>query len=171
MWGQTQKQAKTTIQGVDYTTADERDYADAWVVRDAKLRSRATENPGPINATLVFVAGPNATSDEHKKSRKSKAKNAKNAKKHVDYGSMPATLNKKATTNYDFFKECVQASVRAGLMAMAEENVTHALVARVSCGVYAGIHRKRIHSEFRDLVQHIVDSLNFQFEQVTIVTV
>jgi hypothetical protein len=164
MWGQTQKQKTTTIQGVDYTIAKASGYADAWVVRDAKLRSRAAADPSPISATLVFVAGPNATS------RKPKSK-TRNSKNHDDYGSMPATVNKRATTEYAFFKECVEASVRAGLMAMVEENVTHALVARVSCAVYAGVHKSNINKEFKKLVQRIVDSLHFKFEQVAIVTV
>lgn len=104
MWGQTEKQKTTTIQRVDYTSAKASDYADAWVVRDAKLRSRNTADPGPISATLVFVAGPNATSNKQRNSRKRKPK-PKTAKKHDDYGSMPATLNKNATTEYAFFKE------------------------------------------------------------------
>lgn len=170
MWGQTQKQKTTTIQGVDYTRANASDYADAWVVRDATLRSRATADPGPIRATLVFVAGPNATSDEQRNSRKRKSK-SRNYKNHDDYGSMPATVNKRATTDYAFFKACVGASVRAGLTAMGEENVTHALVARVSCAVYAGEHKRDINKEFKELVQGIVDSLHFKFEQVAIVTV
>jgi hypothetical protein len=168
MWGQTKKKEPATIQGIDYMNAEAGDYADAWVVRDAKLRSRA--NHLPVIATLVFVAGPNAKSDERGNPRNSKSKGPR-SKKQSDYGSMSATVNKRAAVDYDFFKECVETSVRAGLRAMGEENVTHALVARVSCGVYAGIHRKRIHSEFLGIVQSIVDTLGIGFEQVTIVTV
>lgn len=161
MWGQTKPKGNETIQDVDYTTTQTAsDYADAWVVRDATLRSR--RNDDTVKATLVFVAGPNASNKAQKVGKTVKAGKA-------SYGSMEATANEKATTDYAFFKECVEASVRAGLKAMKEEGVTHALVARVSCAVYAGEHKTQINQELPGIVEGIVKSI--PFEQVTIVTV
>lgn len=166
LWGQKKRQSKETIQGVDYTEARPDQYADAWVVRDAKLRhSYGAE----LRATLVFVAGPNA----HPRDPPSRPS---------EYGSMWSTVNKLtlphrersktgAADPYEFFKECVEASVRAGLMAMGEENVTHALVARVSCGVYAGEHKRRINDEFRDLVETVANDIAHlaRFDEIVIV--
>ena len=71
-------------------------------------------------ATLVFVSGPNRA-----------------AKGHLT-GSTIRTLNTRAVHEYDFFRSCVRAAVRAGLDAMIQARVNVALVARVSCGLYAG---------------------------------
>ena len=156
LWGQTKRQSTDTIQGVDYTSANASQYADAWVVRDAKLRHRGGSE---LRATLVFVAGPNAKTQDKPKPG--------------DYGSMWSTTNKRTVpySAYKLFRSCVEASVRAGLVAMHEAGVTHALVARVSCGVYAGTHKDRINEEFVDLVKNVANGIAHiaPFEKIVIV--
>lgn len=150
LWGQKARGSPETIQGVNYkTSTDARDYDRAWVVRDANL-----EHDGECTATLVFVAGPNAN------------RSAGNTG-----GSMRETFSQKAHDEYPFFKECVSLSVRGGLLAMREENVTHALVAYVSGGLYAGKHEKQIRAEFRDLVHQLVLDMEHAFTMVTVVDV
>ena len=91
-----------------------------------------------FNAKLVFVAGPNAGCIQS------------------PHGSTARTFNNLAAENYDFFRSSVQATVRAGFDAMIEEGVTVALVARVSCGIYAGPHKRRICKEFSAIVDELL---------------
>ncbi len=79
------------------------------------------------------------------------------------------TFSRKANESYDFFIECVKQSVLAGLVAMQKENVTHPLVACVSCQLYAGKHEERIKGEFRMLVEDLVFDMEHNFTEVTIV--
>jgi hypothetical protein len=145
LWGQREAGSADTVQGIDYAgTSDPRDYAHAWVVRDALVGRRV--------ATLVFVAGPNA-----------------NGRIGRAGGSMQATLNKRAERSYGFFRAAVEMSVRAGLLAMRKEGVTHALVALVSCGIYAGRHERKINDEFAMLVQGVVDTMDHAFHTVSVV--
>ncbi len=81
------------------------------------------------------------------------------------------TLSQKAKESYEFFEECVKQSVLAGLIAMREEKVTHALVACVSCKLYAGKHEQRIKGDFKDLVDKLVYNMEHNFTEVTIVGV
>lgn len=150
LWGQKARGSPETIQGVNYkTSTDARDYDRAWVVRDANL-----EHDGKCTATLVFVAGPNA-----------------NGSAGNTGGSMRETFSQKAHDEYPFFKKCVSLSTRAGLLAMREENVTHALVAYVSGGLYAGKHEKQIRAEFKELVEQLVFDMEHAFTMVTVVDV
>ena len=150
LWGQKAHGSPETIQGVNYkTSTDAADYDRAWVVRDANL-----EHDGACTATLVFVAGPNANADAGKPG-----------------GSMRETFSQKAHNEFPFFKECVSRSVLAGLLAMREEKVTHALVAYVSGGLYAGPHGVRIRAELRALVDDLVFDMEHTFTSVTVVDV
>ena len=150
LWGQKARGSPETIQGVNYkTSTDDADYDRAWVVRDANL-----EHDGECTATLVFVAGPNANKSAGTTGR-----------------SMRETFSQKAHDEYPFFKKCVSVSVRAGLLAMREEKVTHALVAYVSGGLYAGPHKKQILSEFKGLVEQLVFDMEHAFTSVTVVDV
>jgi len=79
---------------------------------------------------------------------------------------MKSTLSEKAARDYKFFEACVEASVRAGLLAMRDEQVEHALVARVSC---AGIHKDGIDKSFVKLVQDAVDDIGHGFRSVVVV--
>ena len=147
MWGQRARQSPKTIQGVEYKRADAADYGDAWVVRDAKLRSRGDDRT--VTATLVFVAGPNAKN------------NLARPTTHEKYGSMYYTVNNRAVDSYKEFKGGVEASVRAGLLAMQAEGITHALVAYVSGGIYAGKHRDAIREEFEELVSGVASAIAY----------
>ena len=131
---------RMTIQGVDYgTTQDPKAYEKAWVVDNQTLQLAqngrfVTET---TNATLVFVAGPNA------------------GEKGTDDGTMKRTRNALAVRDYAFFRKCVAAAVRAGLDAMIDKKIDVALVAPVSNGIYAGPHEKKIKAEFVGLVQEV----------------
>jgi hypothetical protein len=147
LWGQRARQVPQTIQNVEYTNAEAEAYGEAWVVRDAKLLSRG--HTDTVTATLVFVAGPNAQS------------NPRPPQKKEDYGSMYYTTNWKSIRSYDEFKKGVEASVRAGLLAMQAEGVTHALVAYVSGGIYAGEYMAKIRREFERLVSDVASAIEY----------
>jgi len=128
--------SRRTLQGVDYGSATHPEsFADAWVVPDAMLCAKVqhparfdTERTFP--SALVFSAGPNAGC-------------RKSAK-----GSTARTVCNLALRDYSFFRACVKEAIRTGLDAMVRVNCDVALIARVSCGIYAGPHRKRIGTEF-----------------------
>ena len=138
-----------TIQGVDYTSAKPEDYADAWVVRDAKLLVPETKGASSLqktSATLVFVSGPNVGNG--------------GTPTGTPTGSMQRTRNAKMAQDYALFLEGVKCAVRAGLDAMILEGVDVALVARISCGIYAGTRgstfRTQINTIFLGLVNEIL---------------
>ena len=54
-----------------------------------------------------------------------------------------------------------RASVRAGLLAMQAEGVTHALVAYVSGGIYAGEYMAKIRLEFERLVSDVASAIGY----------
>jgi len=149
-WGmcEVNSTSRDTFQGVDYvSTTDPRSYSDAWLVHDAlvcvkTMRSGPakflTDQKAPVS--LVFSAGPNAGA------RGSRS------------GSMVRTLNRMASEEgcYAFFRECVKEAVRTGLDTMAIAGCTVALVARVSCGIYAGPHVRRISGDFTGLVDELL---------------
>lgn len=141
-----------TVQGVNYADCDQASqYADAWVVRNAVLSKRG--NPSaPFVADLVFVGGPN---------RSAKGRDASS--------STTRTLNKRCAADYPFFKSCVKAAVTAGIDAMIGEGVNVALIAPVSCGIYAWNDRdandkagrnfqQKLRREFKGLVEDILDA-------------
>ena len=145
VWGMISSAGVRTIQGIDYTRgSDPEKYADATTVTgniSQKLGNRFdTDNPYPV--VLAFVAGPNANTKSPHKGRDS---------------TMRRTFDMRAARDYSFFRDGVKAAVRAGLDSMAHQRVTVALVARVSCGLYAGVHASRINSEFLTLVQELLD--------------
>jgi hypothetical protein len=142
-----------TLQDVNYVDATEpTEYGDAWTVGETRLSPKVfnhstgtywydTANAFPT--TLVFSAGPNAGCAQ------------------LPTGSTARTLNREANENYDFFRECVKETIRTGLDAMVSEKCTIALVARISCGIYAGPegspHRRRINREFDCIVNELLD--------------
>ena len=81
--------------------------------------------------TLVFVSGPNA----HMSGKDS-------------VGSMARTFSRKAHKDYAFFRSGVTSALRAGLDAMIAHHCDVALIARVSCALYAGNHTSVINTEF-----------------------
>lgn len=142
-----------TIQGVDYVHATNPTvYADAWVVQQAKLSAK-TRDPlhdgewmfdvsRSFPAALVFVAGPNA------------------GNRGTAQGSMSRTCSLQAALRtkygYDFFERGVKEALRTGLDAMAAEGVDVALLAKISCGIYAGPHKRRINNNFRRVVDEVL---------------
>ena len=142
-WGFAPKsRGPMTIQGVDYTAAiNPLHYGDAWTVLNTRVSAKSARGfhtNQTFPAHLVFVAGPNA-----------------GAHGSIN-GSMTRTLNKHTSKNYTLFYECVQEAVRCGLDAMAALKTDVALLALISCGIYAGPHRRRIFNEFPELVEEIL---------------
>ena len=60
---------------------------------------------------------------------------------------MARTLNVRAGHDYGFFRASVAVALRVGLDALLTAGCTVALVARLSCGIYAGPHKARISRE------------------------
>lgn len=139
-----------TIQGVNYVDAKNPNYhiyGEAWTVNDVLLSMKKFDGAGvpyydrsrTYQASLVFVSGPNAGCERGRTS------------------STGRTLNKHAAENYDYFRIGVKDAVRAGLDAMAAIGCDVALVARISCGIYAGDHKARINAEYNKLVNEVLD--------------
>lgn len=146
-WGmQNQKGTSThTLQGIDFTTTEKvTDYNQVFLVNNCSL-SALDQDKNIITGTeypVVFVFADSINA---------------NAKIGTPEGTMQRTLNKKAITDYDFFRECVKQKMRSALDGMASEGVTHPLIALLSCGIYAGDHKGRINKEFGDIVQELFD--------------
>ena len=139
-----------TVQHVDYTRARRHSfYGDAWVVRDAALSDTRVDATNPrtfdvarhFPTTLVFVAGPNCGAW---------GRNARSTTRR--------TYNSYAEADYGLFRGCVQAALHAGLVAMARDGSTVALLAHVSAGLYAGPHRDKVRADFEGLVNEILDT-------------
>ena len=162
-----------TIQGVDDYTATEsaRAYADAWTVDDCVLSAKrhVSEKRSEYCSrrryatTLVFAAGPNAND---------------RALEREPASSMRRTYNARAKGSYDHFREyahrpltrrmrarhrrrppltrgvvprrCVCWTMRAALDGMIDSRCDIALLAMISCGLYAGPHRRRAQIARRD---------------------
>lgn len=107
-------------------------------------------------ANLVFVGGPNANP--------TLGRDATSTTKR--------TYNEHAFNDYDTFKEGVKNAVKGALDRMIDMDVHFALVARVSCGIYApGLSKfngsttmfplkdwkERINDEFPKIVQELLD--------------
>jgi hypothetical protein len=89
--------------------------------------------------TLVFVAGPNC-------GQRGRTINS----------SMARTFNKKMKEDYDEFVKGVEATLFAGLYAMAAEGCTIALLAYVSAGIYAGAYQTQIQIDFKNIVNKVL---------------
>jgi len=145
-WGLVEADSRSlaTLQGVDYVnTADPSSYADAWVVRDASVSLKSRKGydlSKKVLCDLIFCAGPNAGA------------------RSSPTGSTNRTLNRRAHSRgeYRFFQECLANSLRAALDAMICEGVRVAIVARMSCGIYAGPHREAIIKDFNRIVDAVL---------------
>ena len=89
--------------------------------------------------SLVFVGGPNAGA-----SRGSVA------------SSTRRTFNQACEADYNLFRECLKAALRAGLLAMAMEGCDAVLLAGVSTGLYAGPHKLRVLADFETIVNELL---------------
>ena len=133
-----------THQGIDFrTTKSVHDYNQAYVAQGCQISALRRSPVGfdlqeayPI--TLVFADSVNAGAS------------------NTPTGSMARTLNVRATQEYDFFRECVKTKLRASLDAMVAAGNTHALVGRLSCGIYAGKHQKRINEDFENILKEVL---------------
>lgn len=132
-----------TIQRVDYVhTTNPHDFArPCFVVHDAPM---CAKGPSGFNtskrfsASLVFVAGPNASSDGSSN------------------GSMRRTANLRAKTDYGFFRDCIKHALRAGLREMRRHGIQIALMARLSCGIYSGPHKERVNIDFMTILDEVL---------------
>ena len=151
MWGLVDIDSSdtSTYQGVDYvSTIDPRAFADAWVVRNARVCVKSTS---PLEfvvsqrtpCSLIFVAGPNAR-------RPRPGGNA--------HGSMTRTSNRRAckSSEYTFFREAVKNAFRAALDSMIAEGIVVAILAQLSGGVYAGPHREKIQQDYASIVTELL---------------
>lgn len=117
-----------THQGIDFTTRkDASAYNQTYVLNSCQLGvttgtgSHKTLVPGQKNeVTLIFADSINA-----------------NPSIGSATGTMKRTLNQKAINDYPFFRECIKTKLRSSLDAMVAEGNTHAIVGRLSCGIYA----------------------------------
>ncbi len=144
-WGFNNYSTSTmTRQGIDYKhSINSSDYSDAWVVNNGLMSACANGQLQPNTAfktDFIFVAGPNANDKIGKKS-----------------GSMQRTVNLKSVNDYRHFRRCVKWTIREGLDAMAESGVTHAMLARISCGVYAGKHKATLNNEYQKIVNEVLN--------------
>jgi len=117
-----------TIQGVDYTLATPRMYADAWCVTGAHLSvksSAAFDVAQRYPTSLVFCAGPNAHAPPLRGPRAS---------------SMRRTFSPAACADMDFLAEGAAWAVYAALHASAACGCDAVLIPFVSGGLYAGPH-------------------------------
>lgn len=122
-----------TILGVNYRkTRNPMNYADAWVVQNARMSSKDgytkkfLTSDSQFKCDLVFVAGPNAGC------------------RLSDTGSTTRTLNERAADDYEDFEEMVVVTLRTALDAMIVDGVDVAVLGLVSAGIYAGKHRARL---------------------------
>ncbi|CRX37834.1 hypothetical protein [Estrella lausannensis] len=117
-----------THQGIDFRHAtDASAYNQAYALNKCQLGvttgtgTNKTLIPGQKNeVTLIFADSINA-----------------NPSIGTPTGTMQRTMNEKASNDYQFFRECVKTKLRSSLDAMVAEGNTHAIVGRLSCGIYA----------------------------------
>jgi len=139
-----------TIQGIDFTkSTNSKDYANVHVIT------------GNLSLSPVLGRDKNKRIDETKRCPISQfvfadSVNA-NQRKGTPKGSMQRTLNRKAANDYEFFKSCIKEKLRASLDAMAAGGITHALVAPLSTGVYAGDHKYDIGRDFLGILDEVLE--------------
>jgi hypothetical protein len=141
-----------TIQGIDFTLVlDPELYKFAYSLRDVPIIDNTiTRIPGCSGLSvrkvdLVFVYGPNV---------------GFTGKTRTGSGQRTLVSSYQEPGEYNIFKQAIMVAIRTGLEKMITDGVTVALVARVSCGIYAGRRgsytRNRINQEFTDIVNYIL---------------
>ena len=137
-----------TYQGIDFTQATETSaYNHAYVLNGCQLGittesgGNKTLIPGRKNeVTLIFADSINANPAIGKPT-----------------GTMQRTLNKKAINDYAFFLECIKTKLRASLDAMVAQGVSHAIVGRLSCGIYAPDKwRAAVNADFNTILNDVL---------------
>ena len=115
-------------------------YGIAWIVRDTKTRSKkvdSTYDPDKVFETsMFFTAGPNAG----------------------NLGKWRGSMQRARSQHrcQAFFLDCVSRAVRSTLDVMIEEGVTVAVLAKKSCGAYAGKHAEWMNREFETVVNNML---------------
>lgn len=154
VWGLIDEKSTMTFQGVDFTKAtDPSAYNQAYILDNCQLgvtKGKATQKtllPGvKNNVTLVFADSINA-----------------NTKIGGATGTMQRTLNRRGATDYQFFCECIKTKLRASLDAMVKSGVSHAIIGRISCGIYAPDSWKKGNTNIiQDFYQILTDVLQEQ---------
>jgi hypothetical protein len=137
-----------TVQGIDFTKADHPEaYAQVYVLGDCKIspikegrgRSKQLDQKASYDVTLFFADSVNA-----------------NPRNGTPTGTMQRTLNARSIQDYDFFVDCIKTKLRSSLDAMIAEGITHPILAKLSCGIYAGNHKKRINAEFNGILAQVL---------------
>lgn len=133
------------------------------LIRKVKKRKFIYDTRNKFAATIVFVAGPCANPDQDPTKTQGQASIKTSLRGDTNFwGSQPKTFSKASqsqTDGYIFFRKAVKAAVRVGLDAMAKEKVQVAMLARVSCGIYAGkvLHERAINEDFIPIVTEILN--------------
>ncbi len=137
-----------TIQGIDFTKAHRPEaYAQVYVLGDCKIspikasrsNSKKLDPRASYDITLFFADSVNA-----------------NPENGTPTGTMQRTLNARSIDDYDFFVECIKTKLRSSLDAMIAEGITHPILAKLSCGIYAGKHKDRINAEFNGILAQVL---------------
>jgi hypothetical protein len=118
-----------TKQGINYVdSVDPMDYA---------FVCRASIGGGGVNVIVTFA--PNAsTGGNHN-------------------GTMKRTASHEARHNYVFFVECIMFALYFSCVAAVKQGVKYFVVSPLGCGVYAGIHRKKIRKEFPRILEIVLN--------------
>ena len=168
-----------TRQGVDYmNTENADDYGDAWTLPDADLCVDMSDGGiygwrffklGQIvETTLIFVAGPNASSPlgNHMMGSKLRTQNKRCMDETTSHITTLRTASGQEVNTLEeapfedtapFFVACVRAAMRAGLDAAIEAGIDILLLARISGGRYASAWVGAMTQDFyRKLVEDLL---------------
>jgi O-acetyl-ADP-ribose deacetylase (regulator of RNase III) len=151
VWGMTDGPIGTstmTHQGIDFTKSENpHDYNQTYVLKGCQLSAIKEDSKGEKEltpgtqhpVTLFFADSVNA-----------------NPKNGTANGTMQRTLNALSIDDYDFFVECIKTKLRSSLDGMIAEGITHPILAKLSCGIYAGEHIGNIKSDFTRILQEVL---------------
>ena len=152
VWGMNDGPSGTstmTHQGIDFTKSRNPDhYNQTYVLKDCQLSAIKKDSKGEKEltpdtqhpVTLFFADSVNANSEEGSAT-----------------GTMKRTLNARSIHDYDFFVECIKTKLRSSLDAMIAEGITHPILAKLSCGIYAGNHKDQINAEFKGILAGVLN--------------
>jgi hypothetical protein len=136
-----------TVQGINYSDAIPKEYADAWTIDNVYLSDKRYHYKGSqyihehqYKTTLVFVAGPNNN----------------NPGTRGPINSVYRTYNENTDARFDIFIRGVEAALFAALISMVRSKCNVALLVYVSGGVYRGKHDK---DEYRNAYENALNNL------------
>ena len=120
-----------THQRVDYTEAEPIDYLNAW---------STIWNHYDSAVLLVVACAPNAGSCP---------------KNHSS--TMRRTYNEKLSKKYSLFLLALEYTVYASLLEAKKNGYLIVIIPAVGCGIYAGDHKDRISSDFKSLLNRVIN--------------